>query len=134
MSDIYYSTDEEIFNHAEIRDAADDLFSNDEAKPGDTGIIYSGEPVRFQASDFVSNLIDSMRDRAYDEAGEHADGYLSTTDAQEKELDLLVGDVVNAWADRNKLGANFYKVKNVKEIKVEMLDDEMDFYRVIEGS
>ena len=87
MNNIYYSTDKENFNHADIRDAADELFSKDQSKPGDTGIIYSGDAVRSQASDFISSLDD-----------------------------------------------NFCNIKNVKEIKVEKLDDEMDFYRVIEGS
>lgn len=134
MSEIYYSTDEEIYNYDDIREAAEDIFSYADSKAGDEGIIYQGESKSFQASDFVrTNILEEMQESAYAELGEHAEDYLNDVNKdQEKELQDEIESVVNLWASKHKLHPSFYGIKNVKEIKIRMLDDETDFFEVIE--
>ena len=117
MSDIYYSTDEEVYNHDCINDAIDDF------EIGEIVTVYQGESVQKKASDFVYFDSDSLVENACDNVGEYAEGWLTNTKEEELDLQTMVKAAVDAWADKHRKQPTFYGVKNIKEIKVKVLAD-----------
>lgn len=117
MDDIYYSTDEEVYNHDCISDAIDEF------EIGETVTIYQGEAVRKNASDFVYFDSCDLEENACDNVGEYAEGWLTNTKEEEFDLQAMVKAAVDAWADKHKKQPTFYGVKNTKEITVKVLAD-----------
>jgi hypothetical protein len=101
-----WSTDNETFNYESLDDL---LASNDELVAGDT--IYVGEPIGPSTTQLcdAEDVLDVMRDRAYDLAGEHADGYPDVTEEAEDELNALL----EAWMNKHCL-PHFYTVRDVR--------------------
>ena len=117
MPDIYYSTDEEMYNHDCINDAIDDF------EIGEIATIYQGEAVRKSASDFLYFDSDNLKENAIDNVGEYADSWLSISKEEEFDLQAMLKAAVDAWADKHSQQPTFYGVKNIKEIKVKVLAD-----------
>ena len=96
-----WSVDEEVFRDqvssveeavsAAVEECGEDL------QPG--RVVYVGEVIPVGAGQLINadDVIDTMRDRAYDDVGESSEDYLgSVTQAQKDELHALIV----AWADR----------------------------------
>lgn len=123
-----YSTNNEDFNYNCPEDAIDDVIGYSNLQIGSVFSIYEGEAVRWEAGDFADAFpVDSLVDRAYDEVGEYADDWPNCTIEQEKDLVWRIKDMVNEWADENNLQPNFYRIKNVREIKVKLLDENGNY-------
>jgi len=131
MPDIYYSTDEEIFNTEDMREAADSVFDYVDVKVGDIRVIHSGEAVKFSASSFVREMTEDMGERAYDEVGEHAIDWPDCNKKQQDELESTVNQAVDSWANKYNLHPRFWGIKNIKEIKLKFVGGDDDFYEVI---
>lgn len=131
MTDIYYSTDEELFNDSELYEAAERVFDHEGVKIGDVAIVYSGEAIKYNASDFVRDILEDMNERAYDEAGEFASDYPDCNAEQGKELKTAIDYVVDTWANKHKLHPTFWGIKNKKEIKLKFLGGDDNFYEVV---
>ena len=113
-----FSTNNEDFSYDELDDAVRDALDDPEIKVGDVVTVYEGDAVRFKAGDFSGWNLDHITNAAYDEGGEYAEDYLSgVTKEQEAELDKMVEDAVNAWADKHGLQPTFYRVINAKEVQ-----------------
>jgi 3,4-dihydroxy-2-butanone 4-phosphate synthase len=115
MGDIYYSTDEEVFNYDCIEEAIEDF------ETGETVTIYQGEAARRSASSYCHFDADSLTENAVDNAGEFAEGWPGASASQEIELLKMVREAVDKWADKHKLQPAFYGVKNIKEVRVKVL-------------
>ena len=122
--ELKYSTDEETYNHDSIHEAGESAFNDVGVKVGDTRTIYSGEPVRFSASDFIPNYIEAMGERAYDEIGEHVGEWPEYTGEQEKELVDGIKAAVDSWADKHGRHPNFFGIKNSKPITIKLLEND----------
>ena len=117
MGNIYYSTDEETFNADSIHECICDF------AVGETVTIYQGESAPKSASDFVHFDSDSMTENAVDNVGEYAEGWPTTSKKEEQDLQLMVKNAVDAWADKHKKQPAFYGIRDVKEIRVKVLAD-----------
>ncbi len=136
MQDIYYSTDEETFNYESLDEALCGIFECDDIlNVGSVVTVYSGEPITNKASGYLSgNLVEDMQERAYDDAGEFAEDYLSGAGIEEQnELLKELSDVVDKWADKHKLQPTFYGIKNQKEISVKIINIETGNYEVLDS-
>ena len=118
MGDIYYSTDEEIYNHDCIHDALDQF------EIGETVTIYQGESVKKSASDFCHFDSDGLAENALDSMGDFADGWLTTDREQELDLQEMVRSAVDKWADKHGLQPSFYGVKNQKTLRIKITADD----------
>ena len=124
-----YSTNNEDFNYTEEEDAVNDVFDFVGAEAGAIATIYEGDAVKWKAGDFARCNIDSMSECACDEAGEYAKDYLNGVGKEEEaDLDKRIADVVNQWADDYGLQPGFYRVENIKEIQVKLLNTETGEY------
>jgi len=118
-----YSLNDEDFTYDELDDAITDAFDDSTIDIGSEIIVFEGDAVKFQAGDFTGFNLDSITNSAYDEGGEYSESYLEgVTKEQEADLDKRVADAVNQWADDHGLQPNFYRVANVKKIRVKMVD------------
>lgn len=101
-----WSADEEDFNAQSLGDLLD---AHDELTIGSN--VYFGEAVHPDISKLVDpdDIIDTMADRAYDIAGEYADGYPSVSAEDKAELATLL----DAWINK-RARPTFYTVKNVQ--------------------
>lgn len=84
------------------------LNENDELKPGDT--VYRGEAVRPDPTSYVdaNDVIEMLGERAYDDAGDHADGWPCVSKDAEGELNHLLA----GWMQKHCPPPSFYRVKN----------------------
>jgi len=111
----------------------DDTGDNDRClhKPGDIVTVYTGRCVKrrpsFYLGDAAEILLDRAREAAYEDTGEHSDGWLDVvTKEQQAALDLAVSAVFDAWCANNKHDPMFYGVADVQEHEVEAKGDEDD--------
>jgi len=123
MSEIYYSSNEELFNDDDWRDSADRVFDDVDAKVGDIRTIYSGEAIKYAASDFTLDYIEQMGEQAYDNVGESAQDFPDCTPDQEKELIESIKKVIDAWASNHGLHPRFWGIKNQKPLRVKLVAD-----------
>ena len=128
MSEKCYSTNGEDFNYTEIEDAIRDAFDDPDIAVGSFVVISEGDAIKWKASELTGFTLDSIVNSAYDEGGEYADGYLEdVTKEQEADLDKRIAETVNKWADDYGLQPNFYRVANVKEIRVKLTSETGDY-------
>lgn len=111
-----YSYDQETYVGEEAsRDAALEMARD--ANPGRT--VWTGRNVSPELRSLLPSahtLIDEMRDRAYDEAGEFAEDWLDdVTKEQESELRATVQAAVTAWLDKHNHHPRWWTVTDVQE-------------------
>lgn len=126
--DKVYSTDNEIFNYD--YDCAIDAAMFD-AKTGDVVVIYEGEKEQVKSSRFVDIglFIDAMNELAYEQFGEAAEDFATKiSDDLLTELEIDIKNALDKWADKHNQHPGFYGVKNVKEIRIKVLDEDGDYW------
>lgn len=127
MSDnIVYSTDGEFFNYDDFSEAAES--ANGEV--GEITSVYKGESYSPDISDLVcaASVIEHAEETMYGRHGEFSEGWLSdSTPEQDRELEEELNEVLEKWIVKHNLEPSFYGVKNVKKIKVKILDKQGDF-------
>lgn len=120
-----YSINGEEFNYTELEDAIRDAFDDARMKVGNTVTIFEADAELWKAGCFADAFpVDTLCNRAYDEAGEYADNWPDCDKDQEADLEQRIKDVVNQWADDYGLQPNFWQVSNVKKLNVKMLTEE----------
>ncbi len=107
---VTYSADGEDFRFQGLGELIDHLEGDEELVPG--RVVYVGDAVQSPASSFfdIDRLEEDMAERAYDEAGEHADVFPNFSKEQSAELSALIC----AWLDQNTQ-VHFWSVTNVRE-------------------
>lgn len=124
----WYSSDNEIFNYDSIEDAVQALFGNDHTiNVGDTIEVFVGDQSPIDEAQYIPNIAEHMRDQVYDEFGELSGDYPNLTAGQESELQTAVEKTVLKFLEENKLLATFYRVENVKPIKVKVTARRNEF-------
>lgn len=116
-----WSSDEENFRYDTLSELLD---SNDELVAG--SVVYVGEAVVPRLSQLcdADDVMEIMRDRADEIAGEYADGYPDVTSEAERELN----DLLQSWMAKH-CQPHFYTVKDIKpyvltEEDVPKIEDE----------
>ena len=134
MSHTVYSINEEEFRYDDLEEAIEMLLDN-ESESGDTIILYSGTAEPYKFSDFMRrDVLDDISEHAYEEAGEWAgvDLWPDVSVDQEAELMTALASVANQWADKHQLQPTFYKVTDIKEIKMIVIDPARLLCRIVE--
>lgn len=127
-----YSTNGEDFNYTEIEDAIESAFDDPDLPIGTVVTIDEGDAIPWKAGDFADGFpVETLANSAYDEAGEYADGWPNCTKEQESDLAQRIKSAVNQWADDHGLQPRFYRVANIKEIKVKLTSKTGD-YEILE--
>ncbi|MNN20513.1 hypothetical protein D3C81_1337980 [compost metagenome] len=100
-----WSANDEDFNHLEL---ADLLSDNDELKPGD--VVFRGEAIKPDPANYVdaNDFIELLGERAYDDGGEHTDGWPDVSNEAQAELDQMLKE----WVRKHCSPTPFYRVKN----------------------
>jgi len=129
-----YSTNNEDFTYTDCDAAIQSALDDPEIKVGDVVTIYEGDSIEHKAGDFAAFWpIDKLKENANEECGEYSESWLThCTKEQEGDLEDRIKAVVNQWADDYALHPNFYGVENIKEIKVELLDEDGN-YKIADG-
>lgn len=71
----------------------------------------------FNPKIYGADIIDSLRESAYDFAGEYSESYLESVKKEaEQELTRKLTEVFNAWSIKYRLQPNFYVITNIKDI------------------
>lgn len=132
MSEKYYSTNEEVFDHRDMEDAVREVFDYVGAKAGDERVIFEGMAKKLTAGDFAPDIVDQLSEAAYCECEEFSEGWLEDLTPDERsDLAARVKATVNAWADDHAKHPQFFTVENVREIKVRLLSDEGDEFEEV---
>jgi hypothetical protein len=103
-----WSVNNEDFTYSELGELLD---CNAELKVGD--MVYVGDAVRpsvWRLCD-ANDVIDTIADRAFDIAGEHAEDCAEVSDEAVAELNTLL----STWIAKH-CNLNFWEVKNVREV------------------
>lgn len=127
MSETFYSTNDERFDHTEMEDAVWEVFDYVGAMPGDERTIYKGDGCNKKAGDYapVYHFLEGMDELAGDDCGEFSEDWLKkVTKEQTDDLSRRIRDAVNAWADEHALQPTFGTVENVKAIRVRLLESD----------
>jgi hypothetical protein len=84
---------------------------------GEVIVCTAGLLVRFSPYIDGEDVIDTVRDRAYDFGGEYAEDYLSGVKREvEQELSEQLTKVFNEWAIKHSQQPSFYNIHKTKEI------------------
>lgn len=123
-----YSTDEECFNDNEIDDVIEEFIANSDCPAGGIFTVYEGDATLWKASDFLpTNLVETLAENTYEEAGEYAAGWPPYTPEQAADLQQRIEDVVDQWADDYGLQPKFFRVENVRQITVKLLNEQGEY-------
>ncbi|WP_244098925.1 hypothetical protein [Burkholderia ambifaria] len=101
-------------------DELDDLLDmHDDLTVGD--VVFVGDVIPIQTKHLcdADDVIDMLGERAYDQAGEYADGYPDVTPEARAELDSLLA----TWIEKHAK-PTFYLVKNSREYVITAADME----------
>lgn len=129
--EFWYSLNGEEFRCESLEEAAKELWDDDTYEVGHEAVIWQGEAEYPTAGEFVPEMTGELIDAACSDVGEVAEDWFFTS-AQETELQSLVGDVVNDWADRHGLQPRFCRILNEREMKIRYTDEEGAF-EILEG-
>lgn len=125
--DLCYSSNNEEFSHTTLADAVDEYYCHNAAPPiGSTATVYEAETKPYKASRFVPDVLDHMKESAYDEAGESAESW-DFTKEQATSLQEAVEKAVDDWATANNMQPNFYGVGKSHPIEVRFTNEYGDF-------
>ena len=105
-----YSTDGERFWGREAsREAAANVAEADK--------VWTAEIIEVTAKHyFQEDTLDILRDRAYDDMGDYAEGWLDdVTNAQQRELHDAILSTIDAWASKHNHHPRFFDIKNIRE-------------------
>lgn len=104
-----WSVDEENFNARTLGD----LIDNHDLEVG--AVVFRAEAIHPEPKELidVEDIIETMGERAYDIAGEHAEDYPDVSEAAEQELT----DFLAAWIAKH-VAPTFYTVKNVQRYTI----------------
>ncbi len=122
-----YSNNNEDYSYTELSECVESYYFNDSVKAGDVVTVFEADAVKAKASSFVYGLMDSMQEKAYDEYGEYAEHWPDTDQKNIDVLEEVVKLLADLWATNYDVQPTFYKVDNVKEIKVKILNDDYDY-------
>lgn len=128
MTNKCYSHNEESFYpdlETALERAAENFVEDNEDFEGETEIeLFEGEKVSYQASAFLPEISEYLEDRAYgihDEWSEHWCDKISKNSA---EIQKIIGDALDNWANLTNNQPNFFGVENVRSITVKIKVDK----------
>ena len=109
-TEIAWSTDGEVFNHSSLGDALDELDDKGELTVG--RVVWFGETSRPDPTCYfdADNVLEMIGERAYDDAGELAEGYPDVSDDAKTELNTFLEGWLKAHCQ-----PPFWRVDAVKE-------------------
>jgi len=111
--DLCYSMDgESYYDYCTVMDNLKEYHA-----VGDKVEIWEATSRRFKHVDFIipRDIIDNIKERAYDECGEVAEDYLSEiTKDQINDLESHVAE----WFEKNTVNIKFYGVENEHKIEI----------------
>lgn len=116
MMDKVYSHNEEDWVE-ELQEAIDAAIEQQDCQPEEINIKI-GDKKQVAHSDLSSgiggNVIDQLREWAYEDASDWSDGYLESVDDEGMEK---LTSVITKWLDANAKQPNYYKVDNIKDFE-----------------
>jgi len=121
-----WSINEEEYHGSEgsREDAIQAAIEDNDLEPGQK--VWTGVVVKEPASYYLKSarhLIEDMQERAYDDAAEYAENWLTkVTPEQESELELSLHAAINEWAEKHGHQPQFYTVTDTVEHDVTPAD------------
>ena len=118
MNDTVFSSNGEEYN-----DDADYIKDNIE---NDTETIYVADKIEKTHSAYlnIDNLLESMADRAWDDANELAESYCDTLNKIDKDHKKNIEKLIIDYMNKHISQPSFYHVDNVRKISVEQFKKE----------
>jgi hypothetical protein len=116
MDEWVYSTSDEYFG-SDRYPSADAAFAawvaEDDPEEGEG--VYIGRVVNHTAGEFpiTHDPLGNLSEHASEECGECTNDWPKATCEQEQDLEAMLADAVNAWADKHSLQPKFYTVEDI---------------------
>lgn len=131
MNNKCYSHNEEYFHpdlETPLQQAIENFLDDNEGFEGETEIeLFEAQKVPCKISDFLgTNIADVLSETAYDsdEGGENAEGWSSKILRNSKEIQAIVRDALENWANLTNNQPTFFGVENVRPITVKIKVDK----------
>lgn len=111
-----YSLDEERYYDL------DDILEQIENENLDIETIYRGIKIPYTHSDFIcgKEIIESIKDRAYEQSEEYSGNYISQFDdkskTEHKDYHIVIERLIAKYLDEVIPQPNFFKVENIKKV------------------
>lgn len=134
--DTVYSKCGERFTE-KLYDVIEAILDNDpDINDGGVVTVYTGSPKKRSAAELIINdiigLLEDAEERAFDEAGDFADGWLEdVSGSQAQELKEGLHEAINSWATKYSYQPSFYMVLGVKQISVKITDAKQCRFEVL---
>jgi hypothetical protein len=131
MTEPCYSYDEESFHcdmETPLEDAVNAFLESwegcEENFEGETEVeVFEGETIPHKISEFIPPLAEYIEDSAYGENDEASESWCEKIKERKAEIQELVKNALDKWADENNMQPNFYGVENVKSLMVKIKVD-----------
>lgn len=140
---IFYSYNEENYDYSDAEECVEMFIdnANEDFKVGDIITIYEGEADKTKAGDWVSavGLVDKMTDGHYEDCGE-GDWHYKIKKEHIANLQEILEQAINIWADKYDIHPSYHKVKNVKKLEFKITQvggknlDEYKFEEITKGN
>lgn len=132
MNDKCYSHNEEDFDSdfscAMDRKVENFLEDNPEFV-GETELeIFEGEKINYTIGQFCPQIAENLTDAAYSEGDEASEDWINDIESKRKDLQTLVENALEQWADQNNLQPSFWGVSNVSSKIVKVSIDENGYW------
>lgn len=119
-----YSHNEEDYSFSDLDECAESAFNdNTELKVGDIITIYEGEAIKPSASEFLPQIGDLILEQASDEMGEYAESW-EFSNEDDQSLQEALSKAVDEWAESTGNQPLFYRVTDVKQIRVRFINED----------
>jgi len=120
-----YSSNLEDYYANSIDEVIGDIANDTEEFPA-TVTIGEADSVTKSIGDFLKLdvLFEDCQERACDECGEWVDGWLEQVTPEDE---IALKTLIEAWATGTENQPRFFGVENVKEITVEILNEDGDY-------
>ena len=113
-----YSFDDEYFGPCTFDSKEEALADARKEADADYLLVYIGEVNYYEenCSGLASDIIETLRERAYDEVDDLADNYMDLTKEEEKILEEMLKETILKFQEKFNHEPTFFTVSNVEKI------------------
>ena len=123
-----YSWDEEYFEEdisCALERAVESFLEDNDDFVGETEIqIFSGEKVKYTIGQFCPQIAENLTDAAYSVGDEASEDWINDIEYKRKDLQTLVENALEQWANQNDLQPSFWGVEKVSSMMVKIKVDK----------
>jgi len=90
--------------------------------------IFEGEKINYTIGQFCPQIAENLTDAAYSAVDEASEDWIFNIESKRKDLQTLVENALEQWADQNNLQPSFWGVSNVLPTMIKVSIDENGYW------